>query len=418
MTDAEFRDLFMLLEEPVEPRPEFVERLLNDIAAVASPLAEDTRGAQDRHSGTRPDGSGERGYFIEEQGDVAVASELRRRRRGTRLIVAVAAAVFAAVAVAVAVAGRSPDRKPVAPAPHFEQHLYWSALSGIRRADLDGTGVVRNLIPFNGGGGVENPVACCVAVDRNFVYWPTGSTIARAKLDGTGVDTTLITVEFTSSPAGFSCIAVDGAHIYWVTAGGSIGRANIDGTGFNADFITGLSSSAASTDATVRPCGVAVDGRHIFWGDPSTGSIGRANLDGSGVKRDFITGLGTGSGTASSAPGVCVGAADGAHIYWATSTGTIGRANADGTRANNSFIGAPPGAARYPGVCGHDSTEVYWANIPVPALTSAVVSIGRARLDGMDVQAAFISAGKVVADPMSPVLGLALGPVSGCAVGP
>jgi hypothetical protein len=45
-----------------------------------------------------------------------------------------------------------------------------------------------------------------------------------------------------SSPA---AVAVDGAHVYWTNfTGGSIGRANLDGTGADQSFITGASSAA------------------------------------------------------------------------------------------------------------------------------------------------------------------------------
>jgi hypothetical protein len=45
-------------------------------------------------------------------------------------------------------------------------------------------------------------------------------------------------------------VAVDGAHLYWANAGdGTIGRANLDGTGVNQSFIGGATG----------PCGVAVD---------------------------------------------------------------------------------------------------------------------------------------------------------------
>ena len=62
-----------------------------------------------------------------------------------------------------------------------------------------------------------------------FVYWTghSGAWIGRANLDRTGVDEDFITTE-----SDINCgVAVDGAHVYWETAGSSIGRANLDGTG-------------------------------------------------------------------------------------------------------------------------------------------------------------------------------------------
>src|SRR5262249_36126924 len=109
------------------------------------------------------------------------------------------------------------------------------------------------------------------------------------------------------------------AFVYWANAStGTIGRAHLDGSGANQSFITGAST----------PDGVAVAGAHIYWATVSTGTIGRANVDGSGANQSFITG-------ASNPVGVAV---DGAHIYWANfgtagSGTTIGRANLDGSSA-------------------------------------------------------------------------------------
>jgi hypothetical protein len=284
------------------------------------------------------------------------------------------------------------------PSPRAQLRLYWSDATGIGRANLDGTGVIGHLITFNGVDSIETTAACGVAVDRDYVYWPTGGTLARAKRDGTGLDTSFIV-----SPAGAqSCVAVDGAHIYWGTASGWISRANLDGTGVNKDFIAGLGSDPG---VPTSPCGIAVDAAHIYWTNPSTGSIGRANLDGTGVNQDFMTGLGASASGIPEGPngpleGPCGVAVDGTHIYWGAPAGAIGRANLDGTGVNTSFIGAP-GV-----VCGHDSTYLYWVNSPPVQLgpePSASASIGRAKLDGTNVKTAFITGS---AFP------------SGCAIGP
>ena len=73
---------------------------------------------------------------------------------------------------------------------------------------------------------------------------------------------------------------------------GSIGRANLDGSGANSSFITGAA----------EPFGITVDYDHIYWTNyyncdyqtqpPSGcagGTIGRANLDGSAVNQAYIT---------------------------------------------------------------------------------------------------------------------------------
>jgi virginiamycin B lyase len=159
------------------------------------------------------------------------------------------------------------------------------------------------------------------------------------------------------------------AYVYWANGGGglggTIGRANLDGTG------------AGSLIGASKPAGVAVDGTHVYWADNAYSTIGRANLDGTGAR--FIIG-------ASKPTGVAV---DGTHVYWANggfgsdnggfgSGTTIGRANLDGTGANQSFI---TGVENPTGVAV-DGTHVYWAGTR---------GIGRANLDGTGANQSFIS---------------------------
>ena len=181
-----------------------------------------------------------------------------------------------------------------------------------------------------------------------YIYWANwwggpGTTIGRATVDGTQVNQSFI--DGAHGPCG---VAVDGKHIYWgnqVTD--TIGRANLDGTGVDQSFITGITGFN-------RPCSVAVDSAHIYW-DESVSNIGRANLDGTGIKRDFITG----------ANSLCGVAVDAQHVYWGNDNSTvnsIGRANLDGTGVNQSFI---PNAIQGSGLhepCGPvvDSTRLYF----------------------------------------------------------
>ena len=81
-------------------------------------------------------------------------------------------------------------------------------------------------------------------------------------------------------------MAVDGTGVYWANnASGTVGRADLDGSNANQSFIVGANA----------PIGVAVDGAHVYWtsfpkGSVGTG-IGRANLDGSNANQSFITGV-------------------------------------------------------------------------------------------------------------------------------
>jgi hypothetical protein len=163
------------------------------------------------------------------------------------------------------------------------------------------------------------------------------------------------------------------AYVYWANGGGglggTVGRANLDGTG------------AGSLKSASKPTGVAVDGSHVYWADNAYSTIGRANLDGTGGR--FIIG-------ASKPTGLAV---DGTHVYWANggfgsdnggfgSGTTIGRANLDGTGANQSFISYV--YANYAWGVAVDGTHVYWAD-------RFSRTIGRANLNGTGVNQSFIT---------------------------
>jgi hypothetical protein len=153
----------------------------------------------------------------------------------------------------------------------------------------------------------------------------------------------------------FAFAAQANAYIYWTDGNaGTIGRANLDGSGVKAGFITGAT----------EPRGIAVHADHIYWAN--AGSIGRADLDGSDVDQDFIT---------AAAVGLAV---DGSHVYWTTPTG-IGRAGLDGSNVDGSFITgeqAPVGLAV-------NSLNLYW---------SAGGAIRRADLNGTGVSTVAASA--------------------------
>jgi hypothetical protein len=73
------------------------------------------------------------------------------------------------------------------------------------------------------------------------------------------------------------------AFVYWTNIlDGTIGRANLNGTGVDQFFIAGVS----------EPSGVAVDAAHVYWANGLDGRIGRANLNGTAVDQGFIAGPG------------------------------------------------------------------------------------------------------------------------------
>jgi hypothetical protein len=145
--------------------------------------------------------------------------------------------------------------------------------------------------------------------------------------------------------AGVGCLGLAenaSGFVYWTNPStGAIGRANLDGSGANPRFITGAGD----------PEDLAVDARHIYWGNSGLtsdlSSVGRANLDGSGVNPGFIPDAGGGVAVDGSHVWWGVGAAGGGWVYWITGGGDyggapIGRANLDGSGVDRHFIQDSP----------------------------------------------------------------------------
>jgi hypothetical protein len=208
----------------------------------------------------------------------------------------------------------------------------------------------------------------------NFVYWANqnpGSTNGRAKINGTGANNSFI--GGIDQPRG---VAVDSRFIYWAEMGGgtgSIGRANLDGSGVNHQFIT--------TDVT-NPVGLAVTSSGIYWtnevGMGGT-SIGRANLDGSNPDGQFIN-----------VPvDTCGLAADSSFVYFLDGDGLgFGRVRLDGTGAEPNFIPAPEP------FCGLavDPSFLYWGS-------DAGNTVGRAPVGGGTPQESFVPTGTTGGGP-------------------
>jgi hypothetical protein len=180
------------------------------------------------------------------------------------------------------------------------------------------------------------------------------------------------------------------AYIYW-TNEDTIGRADLDGSGVKSRFIAEAGS----------PNHLALDAEHIYWTNRATDVIGRANLDGTGVDQGFIG--------AFNPKGVAV---DTDHVYWTwseceagcsttelqTAVGGIGRANLDGTGVDQSFIGGinPTGVGADSGYVAVDAQHIYWTGTFCEGVCTTdrlVFAIGRANLDGTGVDRAFIVTG-------------------------
>jgi hypothetical protein len=213
-----------------------------------------------------------------------------------------------------------------------------------------------------------------------------GGAIGRANRDGSGVN-----AEFIPTPRHHGCgVAIAGGQIYWTSTAckivpgrgcwwapsspAAIVRANEDGTGVDDQFITDLAIPRSPPVLTADPCSIAVDGKYIYWTNAAEWRkpvpIGRANLDGTGVNKHFITGV---------TNGFCGIAVAGGHIYW-TNGRFVGRASIDGTGVNRRFIRTPGGSCGIAVYHGH----IYWGQStdrPPPSITM----IGRANLDGSAV---------------------------------
>lgn len=256
-------------------------------------------------------------------------------------------------------------------APRADAAVYWGSGGFLGAANLDGSNFVDG-VPYGAANVPEIGNICGVAVSDGYLYWADASrgSIGRTGLGSnpTGLvnfirETVPIDEAFVSGITRPCGVAVDGSHIYWADmAGMAIGRANLDGSGVDRNFISGVSS----------PCGVGVDGGHLYWGDFVGGTIGRALLGGGNVEENFIEG----------ATGPCGVAADSSNLYWSNWDGSsIGRANLDGSGADNQFIG---GLSNPCGVAV-DGSHVYWTN------WLARDPVGRANLDGSAVQRSLVS---------------------------
>ena len=196
-------------------------------------------------------------------------------------------------------------------------HIYWPTAGGnVGRANLDGTGADQRFIED------VNPYG--LAVDASHIYWPRFNTsIGRANLDGTGADVNFIAgdEELGTENMQPAEVAVAGPYVYWLDLDGGIGRANLDGSGVVLRFVrTGaLSSTALAVERRAhllerrvqehdRACEPRRLRRHaaLHHRSPRHGgagdrqrtpllvqqlgsSIGRANLDGTGVNHKFIS---------------------------------------------------------------------------------------------------------------------------------
>jgi hypothetical protein len=254
-------------------------------------------------------------------------------------------------------------------APRAGAAVYWgSSHNGVGAANLDGTEPQWDYFAWPYPDESDGR-ACGVAVSSEHLYWAGFRGIGRRRLEGEGVYPATI-VPGLQQPCG---LTIDQSHLYWGnpssgplgSRSGSLGRANLDGSQADRAFVTGLE----------RPCDVTVGGGHVFWIERY--GVGRANLDGSSPERPFIA--------LPAVYGGCGLTASEGHLYWGQG-GAIARANLEGGEIDHAFIPAS-GAAEGIAVQGG---RVYWAG----RSDDGTAAIGRANLDGTEADPAWIPSGE------------------------
>ncbi len=223
-----------------------------------------------------------------------------------------------------------------------------------------------------------------IAIDEveGYVYWsdPANGRIGRAKLDGTDFNASYIIDP--DEPIGIGVIDEPTAkYIFWTERGeldaddkpqaslGTIGRADLDGTNVNQDCLTGLTN----------PRSIAVRPDFIYWTSPtsklnSSGNVVRASLTCNEASKTILI-------TNEASGDIAV---DASHIYFAFSTGVNGfirRYNLDGTEAGAGGAGDDP-IVQIPGAesplgLALDDSYLYWSN-------PTAQKVGRSDLGGTD----------------------------------
>ena len=191
-----------------------------------------------------------------------------------------------------------------------------------------------------------------------------------------------MTTTFSTVPAG---VAVDGAHVYWVESSSdtpSIGRANLDGSGVDENFIPipiGNYRSMRGWRSTPRTSIGAIQYGNLDLnrgGDPERHS---GSIRTSSPTRMPLASRAVWQSTARTSTGASGGG-------FGSPDGEIGRANLDGTGVDDFFIPLPTVPSNLNSPCGVavDGAHVYWVerlyNFGVPPIPDS--SIGRANLDG------------------------------------
>lgn len=191
--------------------------------------------------------------------------------------------------------------------------LYWTEHDADRIMSLSLDGIARpsinTMLPsLSGLRGMG------IALSIGKVYWVAEDlqTIQRANLDGSSVENLSI------ATGSFFDVAVDDSagQLYW-TSGIQIWRGNLDG-----------SSAVPIIGDAEQPYYLALDlvNGKLYWTDWAANEIGRANLD--GTEREIPGPI---SGLADKPIGITLDTTNG-KLFWTSETGSVHRANLDGSQ--------------------------------------------------------------------------------------
>jgi hypothetical protein len=223
---------------------------------------------------------------------------------------------------------------------------------GIGRAGLDATQTNESFIPVAPG---TYAFMRGVAVDSNYIYWGQHGlntkpgdpmpppVIGRAPLSGAGPE-----YSFTSaSSSGITSLGYFGSNVFWTSA--NVDTAEIGYTAaIGGQGVHTVSSKFGAPNP--KSCGVASDGEYVYWANPETASIGREKLSTFGTKEPAEGQWIQLSSSFNEFVHPCGVAVDGKYVYWgikeitikgtATLGTTIGRAlKAEAGEATNAFAG-------------------------------------------------------------------------------
>lgn len=156
----------------------------------------------------------------------------------------------------------------------------------------------------------------------------------------------------------------------WVTCVIGLTESDLYWRGYSGIWRVNRDGPAVPTEVVPgagRDCGAAVGEGYVYWSDSSTNAIGRAALDGSGRVDSLISGLANPCGVA----------VVGGYVYWSEQIG-IGRAKLDGSEVERGFVPSATSCS-----LAVDGEYLYWAGYE---------RIGRVRTDGTGVEPEFIAA--------------------------